>query len=109
MKTRDVNNLLPRLQCWYAAQCNGDWEHEFGVNITTLDNPGWLVKINLAGTPLDGKTFDPIREPIGDRFQKSEDWLDCRVEEGLWRGAGDKTKLARILEEFLSWAEATAP
>ncbi|MFD5200063.1 Imm53 family immunity protein [Streptomyces sp. NPDC058375] len=28
------------LQGWYSAQCNEDWEHEWGGKIETLDNPG---------------------------------------------------------------------
>ena len=39
-----------RLRDWYAAQCNGDWEHMNGVKIHTTDNPGWWVQIDLDGT-----------------------------------------------------------
>ncbi|MCM2498968.1 immunity 53 family protein [Neorhizobium galegae] len=35
---------------WYEAQCDGAWEHGFGASIDTLDNPGWSLKIDLAGT-----------------------------------------------------------
>jgi Immunity protein 53 len=24
---------------WYSRQCNGEWEHGFGVEIATIDNP----------------------------------------------------------------------
>ncbi|GHB54781.1 hypothetical protein GCM10010331_48120 [Streptomyces xanthochromogenes] len=37
----EAENVLDRLQSWYSAQCNGDWEHEWGIKIDTLDNPGW--------------------------------------------------------------------
>jgi hypothetical protein len=36
------------LQDWYAAHCNGEWEHQHGVVIESLDNPGWWVKIGKA-------------------------------------------------------------
>lgn len=39
-----------RLAKWHRAQCNGDWEHMYGVTIETTDNPGWWVKIELDGT-----------------------------------------------------------
>jgi hypothetical protein len=39
----------------YEAQCNGDWEHGFGASIDTLDNPGWLLKVDLAGTDCDDR------------------------------------------------------
>ena len=30
---------------WYLSQCNGDWEHAYGVKIDTLDNPGWTLEV----------------------------------------------------------------
>lgn len=41
---------IDRIQSWFAERCNGEWEHEFGITIETLDNPGWRVRIDLAGT-----------------------------------------------------------
>jgi hypothetical protein len=38
-----TKDLLPRLSRWYAAHCSGEWEHQYGVSIQTIDNPGWLV------------------------------------------------------------------
>ena len=40
---------LQLLQEWYVAQCDGDWEHSYGVKIDTLDNPGWSLKVDLVG------------------------------------------------------------
>ena len=48
-------NALQRLQDWYSAQCNGDWEHQQGVRIESLDNPGWALDIDLADTALADK------------------------------------------------------
>ncbi|MDP8910052.1 MAG: immunity 53 family protein, partial [Chloroflexota bacterium] len=39
------------------AQCDGDWEHSYGVEICTLDNPGWSVKVDLQGTELKAGAF----------------------------------------------------
>lgn len=41
---------LKRFQRWYEVHCDGDWEHEEGVLIATLDNPGWQVRISLRDT-----------------------------------------------------------
>lgn len=38
------------LERWYASQCNGEWEHSYGVWIDSLDNPGWQVRISLRET-----------------------------------------------------------
>lgn len=34
-------NIFEWLQKWYKSQCDGDWEHEYGIKIETVDNPGW--------------------------------------------------------------------
>lgn len=99
-------NTLVRLQAWYSQQCNGEWEHSSGISIQSCDNPGWWIKINLAGTSLQTRTFTEIAEGVDDRrFALGPHWLSCHIENGTWHGAGDETKLERILEEFLSWAE----
>ncbi len=97
---------LARLQTWYSRQCNGIWEHSSGVVIESCDNPGWWVKINLIGTPLQTHTFTKIGEGVDARhFPLGSYWLSCHIENGTWHGAGDETKLERILEVFLAWAE----
>jgi hypothetical protein len=40
---------IRELQQWYLAQCDGDWEHEWGVQIGTLDNPGWVMAPSRLG------------------------------------------------------------
>lgn len=98
--------LLLRLQDWYTRQCDGNWEHSDGVRIESCDNPGWWVKIRLKGTPLEDAVFTPVSENINPKgFPAGPRWIDCRVSDGKWSGAGDETKLERILGIFLSWAE----
>ena len=97
---------LERLQRWYTRQCDGEWEHQFGVSIETCDNPGWLVKIQLADTALEETEFTPIAENVdAAEFQTDERWLTCRKVGTEWHGAGDETKLESILTNFLDWAE----
>ena len=94
-----MSGELEGIQRWYESQCDGDWEHEFGVRIETLDNPGWSVEIDLAGTPLADRPFAPIEDMAPPR-----EWLSCRVSEGRFRGAGGPPMLGRILRAFLEWA-----
>jgi hypothetical protein len=35
---------------WFGKQSNGDWEHQSGIELTTTDNPGWWLEIDLDGT-----------------------------------------------------------
>jgi hypothetical protein len=101
-------STLARLQAWYTSQCNGVWEHSLGVLIESCDNPRWWMKVNLLNTPLQNRAFEEIAEGVdAQRFAVSPLWLCCRIEGSTWHGAGDETKLERILETFLTWAEAS--
>ena len=90
---------LEFVQSWYVAQCNGEWEHVRGVTFESLDNPGWLVTIDLMQTVLEERVMAPVRDERSD-----SDWLDCRIENKQFRGAGDARKLEAILGVFQDWA-----
>jgi hypothetical protein len=94
------SELLTRLSKWYHAQCNGEWEHGAGISIDTLDNPGWIVKINLRETNSEFKAFSEIIANNGD-----SDWLRCSVKDRKFVGAGDPSKLALILDHFLKYVD----
>ena len=97
---------LERLQAWYSRQCDGTWEHSSGIIIETCDNPGWWVKVDLAGTDLFGRKFSGIAEGVDrNNFALGPRWLSCRIEGETWHGAGDETQLERILQCLLEWAE----
>ena len=95
---------IEALERWYEAQCDGDWEHEFGIRISTLDNPGWAVDIPLEGTPLEGRDFTPVEEMAPERT-----WISCKVSDGEFRGRGGAPMLGRILRTFLEWARDAPP
>lgn len=90
-----MESELDFLQKWYAAQCDGDWEHEFGVAIKTLDNPGWHVRISLFGTKEETAEWKPLKFDNGD-----DDWISCFVRDKEFSGAGDPSKLGMILDHF---------
>jgi Immunity protein 53 len=91
-------------------QCNGDWEHQYGVCIETLDNPGWIVKVDLEGTGLLERSFTAIDEGTGNDSRPEEPkWLACSVRDQQWQGAADESQLERLLTLFLDWAEVRQP
>ncbi len=47
--------VLNWISNWYQEQCNGEWEHSFGIKIGTIDNPGWEVNIDIEETNYVGK------------------------------------------------------
>lgn len=91
---------LTWLQAWYMSNCDGDWEHGYGVTIETLDNPGWMVRLELAGTPLAARTFDRFE------YQRDEhDWLQMWLEDGALRVACGPLNLSEGLFRFREWAQ----
>jgi len=100
MKNSKIN-MLNWLIDWYKSNCDGDWEHMFGVKIETLDNPGWSVNINVEDTNLEDKCFPELWTDNGD-----DDWIFCRVENNVFRGSGDPDKLEEMITIFKEWAES---
>lgn len=92
-----TSNTLNDFQTWYDSHCDGDWEHDWRVRISTLDNPGWDVRVNLddTETPNALERVDVERGP--------NDWYSCWVRERVFYGVGGPANLAAILELFLSW------
>lgn len=100
------SDTIRRLQDWYISNCDGDWEHGFGVKIDTLDNPGWSIRIDLEDTPLEGAQFEEFAYGVADAADASgEDWICCRVVNGVFEAAGGPAKLDEMLTTFLTWAE----
>lgn len=91
-------SCLPQLQDWFVEQCNGDWEHSYGVKLETLDNPGWLVDIDLYETKYDSKRFDAVM------LERSEDdWLHCFVKDHKFQIRCGPRNLEEALGRFCDW------
>jgi len=98
-------STLSDLEAWYAGHCNGDWEHARGIHVETIDNPGWMLRVDLAGTELADRPFEAI-VTAGD----ADAWMDARVVGGVWQAACGPGGLERAIETFLRWArEAPGP
>jgi len=93
-------NTIDEIQKWYHSQCDGVWEHGECIEIGTLDNPGWRVRISLHDTELKTKNFLAV-----EHLEPELDWIRCWVEEGTFNGAGGPHKLEEILQIFLNWAK----
>jgi hypothetical protein len=99
----EVSDTIARLEEWFRTWCDGEWENSNGITIESTDNPGWWVKIDLKGTDLGAETFTEVVE--GERSDDPQPpWLRCYIENGVFNGAGDVSKLEAILNIFLSWA-----
>lgn len=92
------------LQAWYQSHSDGQWERSHGVTIESLDNPGWLVTIDLEGTPLADRPMEMFQREVS-----PGDWLVCEVSRNRFRGQGDPAKLIQILRVFQNWVESPHP
>ncbi len=91
---------LEKLQNWYIQQIDGDWEHTYGVKIDTLDNPAWLLEVDLAQTKYQNLN---IEYQI---FEKSKtDWYAIKIQNHKFKATGDPTKLDILISKFFEVIE----
>ena len=89
------------IEKWYNSMCNGEWEEYYGIKISTIDNPGWLVEIDILETSHEDRLFTTIDIDNGDN-----DWVICKVSDGKFVGIGDKAKLSFIINVFSTWSQS---
>src|SRR5918994_1076194 len=101
----DVVDLLGWLERWYQEQCDGEWEDDCGLTIETLDNPGWLVSVDLRHVEPEApasRALAVLGEPpnAGNGNEGGPVWMTCEVKGGKFVGAGDPTQLRAILVQL---------
>ncbi|MFI6163007.1 immunity 53 family protein [Micromonospora haikouensis] len=94
----DGPDALTWLQAWYAIQCDGDWEHEYGLSIETLDNPGWFLKVDLQATAMDALPFSKHEV-----HRSKHDWLIARVVDKRFEVACGPLNLSEAIHQFRLW------
>ncbi|MDZ4819392.1 MAG: immunity 53 family protein [Planctomycetota bacterium] len=90
---------LDQLQEWYHSVCDGDWEHNWGVKIGTLDNPGWSIEIELNETPLAERSFKEVSD-----LRSEDDWVVCKVESQKFVGYCGPKNLTEMISVFCEWS-----
>ncbi len=108
MKNRDPqdsenpksNTVIDRLSTWYGIHCDGSKESAERIRIVNLDNPGWMLTINLRDTECENRIFQPLKEDISD-----DDWYRCKIENRRFVGVGDQRRLSFLIQTFLCFAK----
>lgn len=93
-------SAIHRLQDWFIANCEGDWEHGSGIVISTLDNPGWSIDISVEGTPLAGK----IRS-LSKTDRSPDDWIHASCDGNVFKIRCGPGNLEEAVLLFLNLAE----
>ncbi|MEM6321540.1 MAG: immunity 53 family protein [Bacteroidota bacterium] len=89
-----MNNIV-WLSKWYKENCNGDWEHDYGILIETLDNPGWSIRVDLTDTDIR------IKDKSWSLYEEKEnDWYGYKIEDGKFEASGDEMKLDFLIGIF---------
>jgi hypothetical protein len=91
-------DILEELERWYQMQCDGEWEHGYGVRIDTLDNPGWSVDIDLRGTDLSGAHLPPTQ------YDRPDAWLRCEIVDDRFVARCGPLQLREALRIFVDLA-----
>ena len=94
-------NELEWFERWYQSQCNGDWEHKYGAEIRSLDNPGWLLTVDLRGTTSEERSLDKVEVERSDT-----DWLHYWVEKKRFQAACSPLNLREVLRKFREFMDA---
>lgn len=87
-----MEGIINWIEQWYASQCDGEWEHEYGIKIYTLDNPGWSINIDLKYTKLEDMEIEY------QLFENAEnDWYGYSIKNAMFKGGDDPGKLEFLL------------
>jgi hypothetical protein len=95
------SNILSWIEDWYHSQCDGRWEHDFGVKIGTIDNPGWSLTVDLTGTSKESA------EASKEKIERSDtDWVHYFVREKRFEAFGGAKNLEEMLCIFKNWMQS---
>jgi Immunity protein 53 len=90
------------LEKWYAARCNGKWEHHYGIRIDSLDDAGWKLQIDLEDTPADSRALN--RTMI---VRDETDWIHYWVEQKQFQARTGPRNLGEAIQIFVDWFEGS--
>ena len=94
-----MSSIIQWLQDLTKSQVDGDWEHELGISISMLDNPGWILRADVSNYG----DFLKETKPLG--RDNDVDWIDFEVRVIAKTYVyieifGDISKLNKILYSF---------
>lgn len=96
MKENNINWLCE----WYSNNCDGDWEHQNGVVIETIDNPGWNIIINIKSNLGKIEDIPWIHYEVD-----VNDWMGYKIENKRFEASGDASKLNLLIGLFREFIE----
>lgn len=92
--------ILDWIQNWFKDNCDGEWEKGQGIQIITVDNPGWEIEIDISKTSIAGIAIKWILNE-----KSKEDWYGVKIENQKFYATGDFGKLTFLLGLFKEMIE----
>lgn len=90
-----------KLQKWYISNCDGDWEHNYGFQLETLDNPGWNVTIDLEETHQENQPFSEQKI----NCKHDSEWLIVKKDGSKLKGSCGPAELDAMLMIVAEWLQ----
>jgi len=90
-----MTDILHWIENWYNENCNGDWEHNYGIKIDTIDNPGWAIMIDLIDTQYAGRKIEKMSVE-----NNQDDWYVYSIEDSKFKAYSSPNRLEFLLETF---------
>lgn len=87
--------ILDWIQDWFKNNCDGEWEHGSGIQIATLENPGWEIEIDISNTSVATLNIPWILNE-----NSKQDWYGVKIENQKFIAEGDAGKLEFLLDLF---------
>jgi Immunity protein 53 len=93
----ETSGAASKLQQWYWNSCDGNWEHDYDIQINPLPDPGWSLTIELIATEWEDLELEPIT------YRASEaDWFHVRTTERGIRTTCGPLNLETAINESLA-------
>ena len=89
--------MLEWLENWYESQCDGNWEHDYGVKIENIDNPGWSITININEI-IEKVTLNKIDWTIIGDFESK--WVGFMLSDDIFKASGSSKNLSILIYIF---------
>ncbi|MEU1212740.1 Imm53 family immunity protein [Streptomyces sp. NPDC005790] len=89
---------------WYASNCDGEWEHEYGIRMATTDNPGWHIEIDVSETDMEGANVERVRRDL-----PGGGWMIAWNDGTVFHAACDPLSLHEVDVFFEELAGRAAP
>lgn len=95
-----VDSHLEALMSWYAGNCDGDWEHSYGVKIEAPERGGWELEADLLDTAHATDALPRTESRCSDT-----DWTAVEIRDGVYRAAGGDCTLLELVSGLTAFIE----